>query len=264
MLHLFRLSVYTALVKMKTISRAGIVRRTPCMLVLLTLVASIADLGMALPLVRNDFSRYDIILSRMPFGEPPPAPVVVTPKPTGLAPNSPARNLRMCGMTDGPDGLVTYVVNIKPGKDDPVSYYSVAMGEPDNGLDLLDADYESGTARFSFNGEEFDLPMDGGAPGVAAAVPPTAAVKTASSKTATKRPSFRDRLKKKRREEEIARRLREQEANKMTKEQLNKHLQDYQMDVIRQGLPPLPMPLTREMDDKLVAEGVLPPLEEAQ
>ena len=31
------------------------------------------------------------------------------------------------------------------------------------------------------------------------------------------------------------------------------------MDVIRAGLPALPVPLTKEMDDQLVAEGVLPP-----
>jgi len=33
------------------------------------------------------------------------------------------------------------------------------------------------------------------------------------------------------------------------------------MEVIRQGLPPLPIPLTPEMDAQLVSEGVLPPME---
>ena len=31
------------------------------------------------------------------------------------------------------------------------------------------------------------------------------------------------------------------------------------MEVIRKGMPPLPIPLTKEMDDQLVAEGILPP-----
>ena len=31
------------------------------------------------------------------------------------------------------------------------------------------------------------------------------------------------------------------------------------MEVIRQGLPPLPIPLTPEQDSQLVKEGVLPP-----
>jgi hypothetical protein len=48
---------------------------------------------------------------------------------------------------------------------------------------------------------------------------------------------------------------------KYTGEELEKHLQDYQMDVIRQGLPPLPVPLTEAMDNALVEEGVLPPME---
>lgn len=30
------------------------------------------------------------------------------------------------------------------------------------------------------------------------------------------------------------------------------------MDAIRTGKPPLPIPLTRQMDDQLVKEGVLP------
>ncbi len=44
-------------------------------------------------------------------------------------------------------------------------------------------------------------------------------------------------------------------------EELQKHLQQYQMEVIRKGLPPLPIPLTPEMDRQLVQEGVLPPQE---
>ena len=44
-------------------------------------------------------------------------------------------------------------------------------------------------------------------------------------------------------------------------EELQKHLQEIQMDAIRKGLPPLPIPLTKEMDDKLVSEGVIPPIE---
>jgi len=31
------------------------------------------------------------------------------------------------------------------------------------------------------------------------------------------------------------------------------------MEVIRSGMPALPIPLTPEMDDQLVSEGILPP-----
>ena len=47
-----------------------------------------------------------------------------------------------------------------------------------------------------------------------------------------------------------------------TGEELERHLQDYQMEVIRQGLPPLPVQLTPDRDAQLVAEGLLPPLDE--
>ena len=53
-------------------------------------------------------------------------------------------------------------------------------------------------------------------------------------------------------------------AARLTGEVLQKHLQEYQMELIRAGGakgPPLAIPLTPEMDAQLVKEGVLPPLE---
>jgi hypothetical protein len=44
-----------------------------------------------------------------------------------------------------------------------------------------------------------------------------------------------------------------------SREELEAHLQEQQMDAIRRGNPPLPIPLTEKMDDQLVREGVLPP-----
>ncbi len=45
---------------------------------------------------------------------------------------------------------------------------------------------------------------------------------------------------------------------RLTGEALQKHLQEYQMELIRTGQPPLPIALTPEMDAQLVREGVLP------
>ena len=42
------------------------------------------------------------------------------------------------------------------------------------------------------------------------------------------------------------------------REELQAHLHEKQMEAIRSGKPPLPVPLTREMDDMLVEEGILP------
>jgi hypothetical protein len=43
--------------------------------------------------------------------------------------------------------------------------------------------------------------------------------------------------------------------------ELEKHLREYNLQAIRQGMPPLPIPLTPEEDANLVREGVLPPNE---
>ena len=45
------------------------------------------------------------------------------------------------------------------------------------------------------------------------------------------------------------------------REEVRENLREYQMAVIRAGMPPLPIPLTAEMDDTLVKEGILPPAE---
>lgn len=50
--------------------------------------------------------------------------------------------------------------------------------------------------------------------------------------------------------------------NRLSGEALEKHLQEYQMQLIRQGQPPLPIPLTPDMDNQLVNEGILPPQEQ--
>ena len=61
------------------------------------------------------------------------------------------------------------------------------------------------------------------------------------------------------REEKIAEAVR-----KRTKEEWKEHFKEYQMELIRKkgkAGPALPIPLTKEMDDQLVKEGVLSPRE---
>jgi len=55
----------------------------------------------------------------------------------------------------------------------------------------------------------------------------------------------------------------EDEETALREAEIQAHLQRYQMELIRQGLPPLPVRLTPENDEALVREGVLPPLPEA-
>lgn len=46
--------------------------------------------------------------------------------------------------------------------------------------------------------------------------------------------------------------------------EIQQHLQSYQKELIKQGLPPLPIPLTAQTDAELVKEGVLPPMAPAK
>jgi len=53
--------------------------------------------------------------------------------------------------------------------------------------------------------------------------------------------------------------LTNQETDSFELNSTNKNIQEYQMNTIREGMPPLPIPLSKEMDDQLVKEGILPP-----
>ena len=63
------------------------------------------------------------------------------------------------------------------------------------------------------------------------------------------------------------RRMRLEEARKgaatntpLSAEAMQKQLHLYQLDLMQQGKAPMPIPLTKEMDDQLAKEGILPPL----
>lgn len=52
----------------------------------------------------------------------------------------------------------------------------------------------------------------------------------------------------------------EDEDQAIREAEIQQHLQSYQKELIKQGLPPLPIPLTAKTDAELVQEGVLPPI----
>jgi len=96
----------------------------------------------------------------------------------------------------------------------------------------------------------------------------TNAAKPAAAKPASpaqRKASTYEERRQERREERLARvraaqEQREQQAKsqpRLTGEALRQHLQEYNMEAIRQGLPALPVELTPDQDAQLVAEGVL-------
>ena len=220
---------------------------------------------------RVDFSRYEVILARKPFGEPP-AEVAASPVSTPAAAAF-IKDIRMCVITETPEfGIKVGFVDIAAKK----NYYLGVGDTSDDGIQLVDADYEKAAALLRKGPDSFWINMSGqNIPGsgnptqfsAAAGVATVAAVASATQPTGYV--SYAERVKKRRAAMEERRRRQEEENRENpppTSEEKDKALKEYQMELIRAGGekgPVLPIPLTREMDDQLVAEGVLPSLDES-
>jgi hypothetical protein len=251
--------------------------------------------------------RYRIIVERQPFGDlsPPPQPTTrirpAPPPPPQAAPF--VDGLRMCAIHQGADGVLrvglatiapapTRRVPIRRGRGPvraPVppqaaqqkNYYLRVGQTSDDGITLLDANYEEKKALLSQNDERHWIFMDGQSQPaeeiamtqpVAAPLPrPPAPAASSVATPAEKHPQTMSREERMRwRRQEILRR-RQESANTqaegtapLTPEERRKKLQDLNMALIRargEKGPPLPIALTPEQDRQLVSEGVLPPQE---
>jgi hypothetical protein len=198
------------------------------------------------------FDRYQVILDRQPFGEvliAQPATTNSAPATIVAGPGGEALGLRACSliMVDGV-GPRAGLVEVKTSKS-----YFLTPGETQEGIKLVSADYAA---------EEIVIQR-----GTEMAVLRLKEASSTEKKTTTSpiastasKLSFEER-----------RKAFEQQraapptapaappAPRLQGAELEKHLQQYQMEVIRQGMPPLPIPLTQEMDNQLVTEGVLAP-----
>ena len=187
------------------------------------------------------FKRYQLILDKQPFGrEPPEAEIVQVP-----ASQSFARNLRLSMLFEGPDGTTRAGIIDTASK----KSYILRIGEPQDGLEVVEADVKTSEAMVRKDNEValFKLESGNGAP-------------ISKSEQSSRKSSYAERrqalLKK---VEEKPPPAEPPAEPTLTGDALQKHLENVQMDAIRNGLPPLPMPLTPEMDAQLVKEGVLPP-----
>lgn len=203
--------------------------------------------------VPKPFEDYQVILDRKPFGAPPDTSQM--PEKVVPVSESFAASLQLSGIYELADGNLRVAVTDK--KDN--SYFTVVVGEKDagTGIELVDADYEGEKATLQKDGQVVVLSMNDTSGGqVLSSMAGQEAVKQAEEH----RTSYAER-----------RRLRMLERQKpvdvpkpvYSGEELEKHLQEYQMEILREGnMPPLPVQLTPENDAKLVAEGVLPPVDE--
>lgn len=195
------------------------------------------------------FDRYQFILDRKPFGD---APVEVVPVVTIPPEQSFARTIRMSALIEQDDGSIR--VGLIDAAQNNLSFF-LSEGESANGVDLVSADYENEEAVLRKGEEMVVLKLASGE------IQPLSPQQQQDRMSAPRpqRLSYNER-----RAQRLQAARQSSEAPpqpKYTGEELEKHLKEYQMEVIRQGLPPLPIPLTPEQDAQLVQEGVLPPME---
>ena len=190
--------------------------------------------------IEEGFERYQIIIDKHPFGEEPPEAETVQIS----LDKSFARHLRLSMLFEGPDGDVRAgIIDTKEKKN-----YILSIGEIEGGLELIEADLSASEAMLRRGSEValFKLESDTPEP-------------LSKSQQASRRSSYAGRRSARLAAANKSTKPKEPEVPRLTGEALRAHLENVQMDAIRDGLPPLPLPLTPEMDAQLVSEGVLDP-----
>ncbi len=214
-----------------------------------------------------EISRYNLILERRPFASiTSAADEAAKNVVTVVEPPAFVKDLRMCAITESPAGMKVGFVNIRIKPPQP---YYLYIGDAEDGIELVDADYEKEGALLRKGGEQFWMYM-GGSSGTETA--PSKKASTTREVPAVMRStkggiiptrvsssgSYAERRQK--RLEQM--RKRADDARKLSDSQIEEKLQNYQMNLIRKGLTPLPIKLTPEMDRQLVEEGILPEIGE--
>jgi len=206
-----------------------------------------------------DASRYQLIIDREPFGAEPlqgpsPADLAAQQRKMDVAVANAAKQLRLCFLMESESG------EIRAGFENLKATAGVARsvilheGETFQGMKLLKIDLLASKATLEKDGVPVIFEL---------AKPPTAARPTSTRRPtpAPQKRHFGGGFRKRSPPPPEQPKLSKAEEKRLYEER-KAQLQQYQMEVIRAGMPPLPIPLTKEMDDELVAEGVLPPVEE--
>ncbi|AKJ64339.1 hypothetical protein [Kiritimatiella glycovorans] len=193
----------------------------------------------------SDWSRYQPILERRPFAVKIEASssdgksAAASQQSEALA-----RDFRLCTIYEGFDGDLRAGLIHRRSKKSMI----LRMGETREGLHLDHVDLQTGCITLSsIDGRTAVLEL------------------TAASESAPVpgQPGTGDKISRSEPKEKSPREARKSRVPtprpQLTGEELEQHLREYQMEVLRKGQPPLPIPLTEEMDDQLVREGVLPP-----
>ena len=212
--------------------------------------------GVACAAPAFDFSRYNIILTRRPFGEAPAdsaADDTGRPPPVQTGPSF-ADSLRVCAMTDV-DGLLR--VGIVDIKAKPMKTYFLFVGETsEDGIQVVDANYDDESVTLQKGDDVRQLSMSGGGASSASASRPASGSMSRSAAARRRRiHRTREQI------EEERRKAIERKKPILSGKEYEDHIRQYNLEQIRSGGIPLPIALTPEEDALLVEEGVLAPVE---
>lgn len=220
----------------------------------LSVVIAAAALCSVQAMIQKPFEHYKVIIDRKPFGDRkvPEPPVAPTQPVTQENPDF-ARSLRLCSMIEDENGdIIVGLVNSESKKNS-----LLRKGYPnEEGFELIEAFYDAGEIVLRQGSQTATLQFP---PLNQPKAPPAAKKRSTRVSRSSNSSSYAERRRK--RSEELAklREARRNDPNRLRGEELKEHLREYQKEVIRSGLPPLPIPLSPEDDAELVAEGVLPP-----
>ncbi len=222
-------------------------------------VVALAVCGACLAETEYTPERYALILDRSPFGPDPLTDVelinTAKEKADAAAAAAAAKDLRLCFLLETESGDVRAGFQNKTAKPGDPKSIILMVGESFLGMKLLEIDLDGSQATMMSNGKPlvFDL-TKAAAPAKAPAKKPAQPQRKFGGGFRRKPPAPKP---VKPPEPKLS-----PEEQRLRREEIRANLQDYQMEVIRSGMPPLPIPLTQEMDDQLVSEGILPPEEE--
>ena len=204
----------------------------------------------------GELDKYQIIIDRQPFGRelisPEPSVSSIKSEAEAIAAAKAAeKELRLCFIFETTKGLIRAGFQNKIVKAGEPKSIMLGVGDTFKGMKLVDVNIQESTATLDRNGVMIMFSLNKSAKNT-----------LGNSKTTSTRKfnsgfrSSNTNDKEIKKEVNVKLTVQQQEQRK---QEIQESLRQYQMDVIRAGLPPLPVPLTRQMDDQLVAEGVLPP-----
>ena len=220
---------------------------------LLILIASALSAGA----IEYKRERYNVITERSPFGEDPLLAQQVAQQAQQDAKSAAEaaklakemeKKIRLCYLLEADNGEVRAGFENKGAKAGDPKSIMLRVNESFQGMKLTAIDILSSSATLEMNGKPVTFEL------TQAAAPAPAKTPAAQPQRRLGRGFQRPQQpakppEPKKSPEEIA----------AEREQVRENLRQYQMEVIRAGMPPLPIPLTQEMDDQLVEEGILPP-----